>query len=510
MRALWGPLASDKESGRIAGLAAVMALILAGLSLFHNDVTEVLGIWAGSSAYGYCPLVPLVSLMLIAARRAELRQTRLMPSWSGAALWLVGLALWALGQATAMAEIRQFAIVLLLQAAVLCLCGWQIYRKILFPMLYLFLMVPSATPLLAPLQVITTLLAAALLRLSGIPVLVEQHLIQVPHGLYQVAPGCAGLNFLLSSLALSLVYAALLYRGTAKRLACVLLAVLLSIATNGLRVFGIIWLAEATERRIDIVDDHLLYGWAVYFVAMLAAMAFGLRFKDPPTAERAVPEAGRPGAAMPGLWLLAVTLALAAGATDRVMAATTPPVRGVVQLRRPIPDTIGAWRLVDGDAALALPLALQEDARARLVYAKAGRRIEVAIAYYWRQRDGHKVSDVATELVSQAARWRVLGQGRETVQLGRTLQTLETTLVDEAGGPRLVWSYDWVGGRITGSLLAARLLGGVGRLGGDGRSAIVMLSALDDNGVAPALLADFCDDADLFDPVLAGAVLIAP
>jgi len=256
---------------------ASLALIL----LFWRDGATALATWRSSSAYGYCPLVPLISLALLNAGRAGWRLDGVRLSGAGCLLFLFWLALWSLGQAALINEIRQFAVVGMMQALLLCLFGWRLIKQCLFPLLYLFLMVPTATVLLAPLQSLTATLAGLVLRLAAIPVFISGHLIEVPHGLYEVAPGCSGLNFLLSALALSLVYGHVLYQGATKRIACVLIALLMAILTNAVRVFGIIWLAEATDRRIDIVNDHLVYGWVVYCTAMGAAMLVGLRFRDP-------------------------------------------------------------------------------------------------------------------------------------------------------------------------------------------------------------------------------------
>jgi len=293
--------------------AAVLVACCAILAVFSRDVAATLATWSTSSAYSYCVLIAPISLYLIYSRRAELSAIEPELSLTGAGILLGCLGVWWLGMAASITELRQFAIVGMIQAAVLCLLGWRMYRRILFPMLYLFLMVPSATALLGPLQTLTTMISSFLLGLAGIPVLGENHLIEVPHGLYQVAPGCAGLNFLLSTLALSLIYAGLIFRSRTKRVVVVVVALLLSIATNAVRVFGIIWLAEATDRRIDIVDDHLLYGWGVYCVVMLAAMYVGFRFRDPPEQQSKPAIEAKIRTRPARLWLAVLAIAISVG-----------------------------------------------------------------------------------------------------------------------------------------------------------------------------------------------------
>ncbi len=481
-----------------AGRSVPIAMALASLAvilLFWRDAMATAVMWRSSSSYGYCPLVPLISLALLNAGRAGWRLDGLLLSWPGGALFLFWLALWSVGQAASVNEIRQFALVGMVQASLLCLFGWRLIRQILFPLLYLFLMVPTATVLLAPLQSLTAALAGQLLRLSFIPVLIGRHLIEVPHGLYEVAPGCAGLNFLLSGLALSLVYGHVLYRGLAKRTACVVIALALAIGTNALRVFGIIWLAEATDRRIDIVNDHLVYGWVVYFFAMTAAMLAGLRFRDsaPPVTVAFVPPAV---ILWPRRIIALLALLLVAGAVQAAMISATRPPLGIDEVQLILPDHLGLWRKVAPQGEFPLPIAETADGISRIAYVKSGQRVEVAIAYYWRQRAGHKLDDPPGLL------------GTAEVMIEGKLRHLAASRLEPGGHQDLLWSFDWVGGHRATTAWAARLWGAVAAFGGDGRSASVLLSVRDDDGAAEALLRDFCRQSEPLDAALASGTLM--
>ena len=100
------------------------------------------------------------------------------------------------------AEGTHFAVVGMMQALLLTALGWRVYKALLFPLLYLWLLVPTAGFLLPPLQSITTVLAVEGIRLSGIPVFAEGIVVTVPTAVYVIVAGCAGLNFLLASLAM--------------------------------------------------------------------------------------------------------------------------------------------------------------------------------------------------------------------------------------------------------------------------------------------------------------------
>ena len=104
----------------------------------------------------------------------------------------------------------------------------------------------------------------------------------MPHGgNFLVEPGCAGLNFVLASLALSLLYGKLTYRRTLTRILCVAVAIVVSILSNAVRIYLIIAITEWSHRRIPIADDHLLYGWGFFAVIMLVMMWLGMRIGEP-------------------------------------------------------------------------------------------------------------------------------------------------------------------------------------------------------------------------------------
>jgi exosortase A len=482
-------------SGQSAWLPSLSALILgtaAFLLVFHRDVAAAVGLWIDIPTYNYCFLIPLISLVLAWRRRTELARLSPVPSSWGIAVVAVFAALWWTASAALITEARQLAIVGMLQGLALGLLGWTVYRRLAFPLLYLFLTVPTGTVLLGLLQSLTTAVASAMLRMSGLPVFVQGNVIEVPHGVYLVAPGCAGLNFLLAALALTLLYGSSVYSGVAKRVACVAAGLLISILANQVRVFGIIGLAEITQRQMDIVNDHLFYGWVFFMAVIMASMAIGLKFADPPRAPAAVRARplGRPRpAALAAVCLAILGVAGGAQASYSLPFADAPDAPKVIVT---LPDAVAGWRQVAPTATWS-PEFAQADLAGRWAFARNGRRIDVFIAYYWQQSDGHKATDMTNDLVGPG-RWTRLGSAHRTARIaGTPLDVTATRLAHPTFPQRLVWSWYWLAGRQTADPLMARLLGVPARLRGDARAAAVAL-AIDegpDPAEAEALLADF-------------------
>lgn len=276
----------------VAAAAALCAGFAILVVLYFPTVASAIHLWNTSSAYNYAYLILPISLGLIWSERRQLAATQPAPSLLGLALGFLASLMWVGGELAGINEARHIAFVGLLQALALAVLGLRLYRFLAFPLLYLFFLVPTGTFLLQPLQHISHAASAAMLRLSGVPIYTEGFLIQVPAGSFLVEPGCAGLNFFLVALALSLLYGRLTYRGLFARAVCVAVALGVSIIANIIRIYLIIGLAQATDRRIDITADHLLYGWGFFGVVMLVMMWLGTRIAAAPPVPRVAPAAG--------------------------------------------------------------------------------------------------------------------------------------------------------------------------------------------------------------------------
>jgi EpsI family protein len=279
----------------------------------------------------------------------------------------------------------------MLQGLLLGVLGWRAYRALLFPCLYLYLMVPTGAFLLRPLQEISHAGSVLLVQLSGIPVFAEGMLIQVPSGNFIVEPGCAGLNFLLASFALSLLYAKLTYRSLAARTACVAIALTASIIANIVRIYLIIAITEWTDRRIDIADDHLLYGWGFFGVIMLLMMWIGTRFGRGAAASETPPV--RSAVSAPPARRLAVVAAgvVAVAAAPAAFARLSTAADSAEPAHIALPTAFGDWTARAG-ASPWQPDFVPGDASAAISYSRGTDRVDVAVIAYRAQRDGREAA----------------------------------------------------------------------------------------------------------------------
>lgn len=279
--------ASEAGPGRGTTLSWQQASFFIGLAIAALAIVgwRPIGLaaeqWLHNNAYTYCLLIPLISAWLLWERRSELAGLTPCPQPIFLGLLIVPAAMYAVGHYLQINEGMQFALVAAIQVILLSTLGWPIYWRFAFAFNYLWLIVPTGSYLLWPMQWLSTYFSSLLLRVVGVPTYTtwENFHIQVPTGLYEVAPGCAGLNFLLVAIALSTLFAYLTYRSWTARILCVAIAVAVSIISNWFRVFGIVYIAHLTDSQAEIVEDHLLYGWFYFAFIMFALMWVGLKLR---------------------------------------------------------------------------------------------------------------------------------------------------------------------------------------------------------------------------------------
>jgi exosortase A len=460
----------------LAGLLAwTMQDALAAMALtWWNDVTYTHGL-----------LVPLISLHLVWGSRRALAAT--LPRAEPLALVpLVGATLaWVLGHVADAQVVQQAAFVGALVSLAVAILGRGFGRVAWFPLLFLGFMVPAGDFLIAPLQDFTAAFSVALLRLVGIPTYVEGILIYIPSGAFEVAEACAGLRFLIANVVVAALFAYLVYDRAWKRATFLAVGIGLPILANGLRAFGIIVLAHATDHKVAAGADHIVYGWGFFSAVMLVLLWVGNRFADRPVGmpDLAIPvprRAERPQGRRGMLAACAAALAILAGPAyawsvmgppDGATRRPAAPAAGAAWVPAPLPGP--AWE----------PAFEGPDAVVRAAWTQGTERAELALAWYDWQRQGAEAVNEGNRFADETS-WTRVSTGRAEIA-GRPAR-LEVLRGAQAG--RLVASWYWVAGRLTPDPLEAKLLQTWATLTGGSRSAaVVALSAPFDERAEEAL-----------------------
>lgn len=447
-------------------LAWLGGLWLAILLIHHRDAAAMADIWWNSSTYGHCLFVLPIAGWLVWQRAPEIAAIVPRAWWPGLLIVAAGAGGWLLGQAAGVGIARHLGLVMMLQGAVVACLGPAVARGLLFPLCYLWFLVPAGDVLVPPLQTITARMCMALLWLVGVPARIEGVFITIPNGYYEVAEACSGVKFLVAMIAYGALVANVCFRRVGRRLVFMAGAVAMPILANGVRAFGTIYVGHLTDGEVAGSFDHVVYGWFFFAFVLAATMALSWRFFDrgphdrwldaqalqpvPPLPERPARAAWVGGA------VLALVLApVGWGAAVAGQAAAVPT-------RIALPDVPGWTRVAEPRRHGWQPRFDGADARAIGHYRDgAGRIVDLAIVAYATQAEGREIVGYGQGAVDPEGDWAWTDDSPAPPG-GRAFRI-------SAPGPvvREVATFYRVGDVVTGSearvkleTLKARLLGG--------------------------------------------------
>jgi exosortase A len=329
--------------------------VAATLAIFWPECQAAVHVWMESTAYGHCFLVLPITLYLLWDRRDSLRGLVPRPTLFFAIL-AVPLSLgWLAAERLGIMEGRQLAAVAILQVFFLTVFGWRMYRALSGPLLYLFFLVPFGLFLTPALQNFTAWFVDVGLSVLGIPHYITDMTIEISAGTFYVAEACAGLRFLIASVAFGVFFALLNYNSPGRRIGFVVASSIVPIIANGFRALGIVVLGNILGSAQAAAADHLVYGWFFFSFVTLMLVLAGLPFRQsPPPAvpdDDAVSQISVPMLARAALVILALA-AIGPGAAlalDRSTAGarlagsiilTAPEGCRIDPLAQPAPDRL--------------------------------------------------------------------------------------------------------------------------------------------------------------------------
>ncbi|MDE2397440.1 MAG: exosortase A [Burkholderiales bacterium] len=479
-----------------SALAALVALEAAILLLYGRSLAGMVEIWWRSETFAHAFLVLPISLWLAWRQRARLREIAPRPSpWLILALAALA-AFWLLSDLATVNVASQFALVAMLVLAVPCVLGLEVAWALLFPLLFLFFMVPFGEFLLPTLMQHTADFTVWALRATGIPVYREGQTFVIPSGTWSVVEACSGIRYLIASLMVGALFAYLNYRSWQRRAAFMAVATVVPIVANWLRAYMIVMLGDLSGNRIAVGVDHLIYGWLFFGIVITIMFLIGSRWSEP---EAPAPEAG--GAATAATVRAAGATrswpALGAALAAAAVLAAAPALEHRIEQgesaagepRLALPDHLGSQWSASAGAAPAdwKPRYLNPNLLASRLYDGPEGRVGVYVAYYRNQGPESKlISSENMLVVSTDHHWneiesrRIAWQGAPgvaSVQSARIVGALQLTAVQDKS--LSVWVLNWADGRWVDSDLGVTIANGRGRLRGRGDdcAAVILYAA---------------------------------
>jgi exosortase len=230
--------------------------------------------------YTHLLLIVPISAALIFAERTTLKPA-FEPSVGSAllviAILIGGCSRWMIAsQSDIQLSISMLAMVTWwIGSFVLCF-GTRIARQFLFPLAFLFWLVPIPAPALNQIvafwQQGSAISASMLFSALGIPVAQDGIMLSIPGLTLEVAQECSSLRSSLMLIVTSMVLAHLFLRSFWRKTAVVLAAIPLSIAKNGLRIFTISMLGTRVDPGFLHGNLHRHGGILFFLLALFAVL----------------------------------------------------------------------------------------------------------------------------------------------------------------------------------------------------------------------------------------------
>ena len=255
-------------------------VVLAGLAvwLYAPILGRLVSQWWTDPNFSHGFFVPAFSLYVLWQNRARLLQIEPAPSLWGLPLIVLSLGVLVLGVFGVELFLSRVSLLLLITGMVIFFLGWETLRAVLFPLLFLVLMVPIPAIIFNhitfPLQILASKLSAWLLPLVGVPVFREGNVINLPAMPLEVADACSGIHSLLSLTTLAIMYGYLLEKRVFIRVVLALASIPIAVAANALRIVGTGLLVQYWDADKAQGFFHEFSGWLIFVCSLLLLFAF--------------------------------------------------------------------------------------------------------------------------------------------------------------------------------------------------------------------------------------------
>jgi len=271
--------AAGPADWRFVAIPLAVGLLLLGV-IFKAEVAAAVQTWILSTAYNHCFLVIPIAAFLLWERRSDIAGLTARPMPSAGLLGVPIAVAWLPAERLGIMEGRQLAAFSFVELLFLAVLGRRFWWAASGPLLYLYFLVPFGEFLTPKLQDITTWFIQHGLATLSIPAYIDGYTIEIPQGTFLVAEACAGLRFLIASIAFGCLYALMMYRSPLRRGVFIAISIVVPIIANGFRGLGIVYLGYLLGSAQAAAADHVIYGWIFFSGNIVLLIVLGLPFRQ--------------------------------------------------------------------------------------------------------------------------------------------------------------------------------------------------------------------------------------
>jgi len=226
--------------------------------------------WWSHEEYSHGFIIPLIAGYLLWRRRMELRDSLKSSSPLGFIVFSLGLVLYILGSIGEEEFVQRISLPVALLGIVYFLNGRKTAQLCLFPIAYLFFMIPVPYPfykaLSLKLRLLDSMVAASWSSFLGVPVYIEGYFLHLPHITLEVADACSGILSIFALMAIGIFYTYIFPTKVWKKVLMLVFLIPIAILSNVVRIVSIAvliyysgdWILHSTFHKFNGTFNFLL------------------------------------------------------------------------------------------------------------------------------------------------------------------------------------------------------------------------------------------------------------
>jgi exosortase len=186
---------------------ALGGIVLIGVfALYFPFLVKLVGDWGTNEDYSHGYFIPFLSVYFIYCLRNELRELQMKPNNWGLVLVALGLVQLLVAKIGSEFFLQRTSLIPVILGLILYLLGWQFFKKLFFPILYLIFMIPLPAiiwnKIAFPMQLFASSITESVVYAMGIPIYREGNVLHLAETTLEVVAACSGLRSLMTMFAL--------------------------------------------------------------------------------------------------------------------------------------------------------------------------------------------------------------------------------------------------------------------------------------------------------------------
>lgn len=265
---------------------AVVSFFIVVTAIYFPTIRALITLSYGNDVHEYLLLIPFISGYFFYRKWQFISRNQTFSIPAGSIFILAGSIVWifqmtVLGPEGAFClSLKIFSMVLVLIGGAVCFFGTQLFKNALFPVLFLFLLVPIPDALVHGIvsfyQSGTAEVADCIFKLSGAAYFRDGLSFYLPTLSITIAPECSGIHSSTALIITGMVAGQLFLRTIPGKAVLVLLTIPLMLIKNGIRVATLSLLGTYVNR--SFINGPLHHKGGIVFFLIAIALLFGGMF----------------------------------------------------------------------------------------------------------------------------------------------------------------------------------------------------------------------------------------